>query len=88
MLNAKQLLNSRKNIDFDTDDNDKRHAFMWEIINVLSNKSRDDKQEMIELKRRIRAVLDFDPSRIHELEEFKDFSKKIQQLLTSDKEAD
>ena len=88
MLNVKQLLNSTKNIDFDTDDNDKRHAFMWEIINVLSNKSRDDKQEMIELKRRIRTVLDFDPSRIHELEEFKDFRKKIQQLLTSDKEAD
>jgi hypothetical protein len=71
------------------DDNDElRNRFVGTIVDILSNKTWDNKQDMIELKKRIRAVLDFDPSQIENLTEFKDLKRTINNLVTNDIDAE
>ena len=90
MLNVRHLINSTKDIESHTDDtHDKlKNKFMGTIVDILSNKTWNNKQDMIELKKRIRAILDFDPSQIENLEEFNDFKRIINKLIISDKDAE
>ena len=89
MVNVKHLINSTNNMETHRDDNDElRNRFVGTIVDILSNKTWDNKQDMIELKKRIRAVLDFDPSQIENLTEFKDLKRTINNLVTNDIDAE
>ena len=89
MVNVKHLINSTNNMETHIDDNDElRNRFVGTIVDILSNKTWDNKQDMIELKKRIRAVLDFDPSQIENLTEFKDLKRTINNLVTNDIDAE
>ena len=89
MVNVKHLINSTNNMETHIDDNDElRNRFVGTIVDILSNKTWDNKQDVIELKKRIRAVLDFDPSQIENLTEFKDLKRTINNLVTNDIDAE
>lgn len=88
MFSAKQLINSTRNINTDIKDSVGRSRFMLEILKVLSNKTWNDKKDMIELKKRILSILDVDLWRLEELSVFADFKEKCNQLLSSDEDAD
>lgn len=86
MFNIKHIINSTNNVD-NNENSWLRGTFMLAILEVLSNKSRDGKQNMIELKKRIYWTLDMDFSKIEDMDLFKDFATWFEQLLSSDKEA-
>lgn len=87
MFSAKQLINSTKNINTDIEHDVGRSRFIWEILKVLSNKSWNDKKDMIELKKRIFSILDVDLWRLDELSVCTDFKEKCNYLLSSDEDA-
>ena len=85
----KHLINSRKNMNNKINPNNLwDDDFMGAIIDVLSTQSRNDKQDMITLKQRIRSVLDLDHSSIEDSEAFKDLTKKVSDLVLNDKKAE
>ena len=84
MFNIKQLINSADNINYNTEYNWWRANFMFAILDVLSSRTRDGKQNMIELKKRIRGVLNQDLSKTDVSESFR---AMFEQLLSSDEEA-
>jgi len=88
MFNMKHLINSKKNMNNKISPNNLGDDdLMGAIIDVLSTQSRNDKQYMIAFKQRIRSTLDFDPSSLEDSELFKDFSKKVNDLVLNDEKA-
>jgi hypothetical protein len=84
----KHLINSKKNMNNKISPNNLGDDdLMGAIIDVLSTQSRNDKQYMIAFKQRIRSTLDFDPSSLEDSELFKDFSKKVNDLVLNDEKA-
>ena len=80
MFNIKQLINSSDNIDYNTEYNKWIGAFMLAILDILSNKSRDDKQNLIGLKKHIHEVLNQDSTKIEESDVYEKFKTNFEQL--------
>ena len=88
MLNVKKIVNPQKKVETHRGDSEHRSKFISEIIKVLSNKSREDKREISEMKKRIIETLDLSSAEFENLEDFDKFRDKIARLVTNDSEAD